>query len=90
MDYPGQLAPIGSWKNGYRPTKIRVTTEGAPAVSLKLYDEAGATIAYDIDYFSGKEVDIYPSDNDIGRLYIGGFGNQEYFHIINIEFYPAP
>jgi len=86
-DYAGQLTATGDWVNGYRPTKLRITTEGVPLSKVVLYDTGGEAIVTEYNPESGKEIDIPPFSVDIGSIDINGHNSEGYFYITNIEFY---
>lgn len=89
MVFDAKLISIGSWRVGYRPTKIRVTTEGAAPSILTLKSMDGGTILQYLDYYSGLAVDIPAFSSDIKTLEIEA-GSDDHFYITNIEFYPGP
>lgn len=89
MYFDGRLTAIGTWKAGYRPTKLRVTFEVAEPLGLTLRDVNLTTILDLSDYVSGTAAEIPEFTEDIGYLAIGG-GGGNYLHITNIEFYPEP
>lgn len=89
MYFDAKLLSIGSWRAGYRPTKVRVTVEGATPSILTIKDVVGGSILQYLDYDSGLAVDIPAFVNDIRTLEIDGDGD-DHFYITNIEFYPGP
>ena len=84
------LTPIGTWADGYRPTKLRVTHDGSVWFNLFLENVLETYIVIDIDSPSGTENDTtFPtsgSDHDIYKLFcISNFEN-----LTNIEFWSLP
>jgi len=82
--------PIGSWDDGYRPTKIRVTHSGDGVgfgtANLVILDTEEATIGSDYTYVSLEEVDLSFGANDIYWVYVylKNDGN-----VTDIEFYES-
>ena len=81
----------GSWPNGYRPTKIRITgTSNANPWSLSLRDTSNNTIATvslpsgGVQVQAEADIDFATYDLDMYRIYGGA---PSYGYIENIEFY---
>ncbi len=78
------LQEVGSWVNGYRPSKIRIDYTDVGTFNLQLFDTAFNVIASDAAYVSGTELDITFVGNDIRN--IGLAGSTASLVITSIEF----
>jgi len=79
------LTELGTWVEGYRPTKIRVTaTAGTGPLQLVLAD-GDSNIVNENPYVSGTEVDITGQVSDIASLTVSASGQP--INVTNIEFY---
>jgi len=79
-----QITDIGTWTEGYRPTKMRVTFTGGPT-NMTLKDVPGSldNIAHDAAYVSGQEIDLdFSGLGDINEMRMG-LGSVT---VTNIEF----
>ena len=88
--YGVELGELGTWVEGYRPTKLRITTTGATTNFLvKLWDTDSNEIAAMVTgYNSGDELDITFGLLDIKYLAITNDGSTGFpFSVTNIEFY---
>jgi len=78
-----ELVPIGTWANGYRPTKMRVTFEGGGTVNMCIPDGVPYQfIVENSSYSSAGEETCAFSSYDISKYVHTGAGA----NITNIEF----
>ena len=82
-DTDNKLFTTGTWDEGYRPTKIRITGTVNAAVSINLYDGSWNVLATGTPAAS-VELDITFAGNDMFRLYL-----YHYSYVTKIEFYEA-
>ena len=83
------LDVIGTWADGYRPSKIRVSWVGGnPTINIKLgYLDGDGTLVSDAAYSSGDELVIdWSAGYDLDTL----MDLFELDFVSNIEFYPGP
>lgn len=78
------ITEVGTWVNGYRPTKMRMTYTDDDTFNLGLYDAVGNVIASDAAYVSGTELDITFVGNDI--RFIAFTGSTANLVVTSIEF----
>jgi hypothetical protein len=80
------LDQLGTWVNGYRPTKIRIThTAGVGVdIDIQLEDSNGDNIVNFVPAATGQEIDITFGSYDIMTLFMYGSANA--FSVTNIEF----
>lgn len=84
------LNELGTWVNGFRPSKIRVTHTGTSpfGYTLTLRDKNNSTIATNASYISATEVAITFGASDIDNLeLIDNVLPFAAFKITNIEFF---
>jgi len=80
------ITESGSWVEGYRPTKVRVTHNGPSTMTLKVTGAGGSpTYGEASNYVSGAEMALNCTA-DIQRLYITPSGAED-FLVTNIEFF---
>ena len=75
---------IGTWSDGFRPTKVRVHWDPQPATTtLQILDSNSNYIVNYAGYVDNQEVDITYAGYDIDILFVTGAAA----YIWNIEFY---
>lgn len=78
-----ELTPIGTWANGYRPTKCRVAHNKTTLNTVTIMDATGVTVyGQATSYVSGAWIPL-TCTGDIGRF---DADNSVSFNITNIEF----
>lgn len=90
-----ELIELGTWVEGYRPTKIRITYTGDPNTALYLRDSNNAIIAqegntFTFTYQSLEEENITFGNYDIRKIEMyndWGDDPDVYINVTNIEFY---
>ena len=85
------LQEAGTWVEGYRPTKVKVThtLDVSKDLQLRVRNSDG-TVTYgtNSDYTSDAELNLtYSPDGDIGRLYATNMTDTTNFTVTNIQFY---
>ena len=90
----GTLDELGTWVEGFRPTKMRVTLSGNYDDTGDLYlignggGEEGGTIVSQVDYVSLQELDLpFTLDEDIFRLYLLMESSAYTINVDDIEFW---
>jgi len=80
----------GAWYVGYRPTKMKITFSGVPAVSLCVFDANNDIMAlYDTcNYTSEAEITLSWGAHDLAKFTAStdGCGTENEWYITNIEF----
>jgi len=75
----------GTWTDGYRPTKMRVTFTGPATLWHEFHDTNDHNITTSGQIASGEEISIWNwGSHDIGYLYL--LDLDDYFEVTNIEF----
>jgi len=80
---------IGTWVNGFRPQKIRITNIGTTFGSITLYGVLGSFIGtfFDFPGVNSAVVNLdFSSNENIQTLLVGTFSGGP-FNVTNIEFY---
>jgi hypothetical protein len=78
------LDKLGTWVEGYEPTKVRVTCSGGGALQLYVQD-GSSNIVQEIPYTSGTEINITGQVSDIITLTLNADSTP--VQITNIEFF---
>ena len=83
-----QVVVSGTWRDSYRPTKMRITYTGEPIVSITLTDSDSQPIGEygGAGYISGTEIDLTFGSYDIVGLTCLT-DSRAAFVVTNIEFY---
>jgi len=82
------LTDIGTWTNGFRPSKVRVSfnQEGCSENWFVLDDESGAGIVDAEPYTSAMEVNITWGSYNLNELKISSCSDYYPLYVTNIEF----
>lgn len=79
------LEAIGTWINGFRPLKMRVTHNYVGGLNMILKDKGLHIIAEEPTLNSGEEIDINWGDYDLDDLFLDKFS--QIYEVQNIEFF---